>query len=357
VNDVLLRADAISVRRGRRVVLERCDVTVRTGEVLGVYGPNGAGKSSLLQALAGLLPLASGQLSFKDRVLGQTLTPLDYHRATAAVFQEPLLLRGTVWHNVTLGLRLRGVAAHERDGRARQWLERLKIADLAERPVGGLSGGEAQRTSLARALVLDPEIMFLDEPFASLDAPTRFRLVGELADILAERRIAAVFVTHDLAEAADVCRRCLVLDRAHVLAEGELPQIIRQPHSRRIAEIVGTENIFEGTIVEGHSDGLSLEWSGQRLAISRGNLAPGRRVTFVVRHEDVLLGDPRIFAAPNTLHGRVSYVRRRGEMQLLGIQVGNPWIWQASAPPHEEYAPGQEIAITVPPAAIWVMPE
>ena len=107
MNDVLLRADAISVRRGRRVVLERCDVTVRTGEVLGVYGPNGAGKSSPAASARRAPPLASGQLSFKDRVLGQTLTPLDYHRATAAVFQEPLLLRGTVWHNVTLGLRLR----------------------------------------------------------------------------------------------------------------------------------------------------------------------------------------------------------------------------------------------------------
>jgi ABC-type sulfate/molybdate transport systems ATPase subunit len=165
--------------------------------------------------------------------------------------------------------------------------------------------------------------MFLDEPFASLDAPTRFRLVGELADILAERRIAAVFVTHDLAEAADVCRRCLVLDRGHVLAEGELPQIIRQPRSRRIAEIVGTENIFEGAVVDAHPNGVSLEWSGQRLAILGNNLALGRCVTFVVRHEDVCLGDPRISAAPNTLHGRVSYVRRRGETQLVGIRVAN----------------------------------
>lgn len=339
------------------MVLESCDVTVRTSEVLGVYGPNGAGKSTLLQALAGLLPLASGHLAFKGRVLGQTLTTLDYHRATAAVFQEPLLLRGTVWHNVTLGLRLRGVAAHERDARAWPWLERLKIADLAERPIRALSGGEAQRTSLARALVLNPEIMFLDEPFASLDAPTRFRLVGELAEILAEGRIAAVFVTHDLAEAADVCHRGLIMDRGHVLAEGELPQIIRQPRSRRIAEIVGTENIFEGTVVDVHSSGGSLEWSGQRLAISRDNLASGRRVTFVVRHEDVRLGDPKSSAAPNTLLGHVSYVRRCGEAQLVGIRVGSPHVWHATASPHEQYAPGQQVAITIPPAAIWVMPE
>jgi tungstate transport system ATP-binding protein len=254
-------------------------------------------------------------------------------------------------------LRLRGVAAHERDVRARHWLERLKIADPAERPIGALSGGEAQRTSLARALVLDPEIMFLDEPFASLDAPTRLRLVGELADILAERRIAAVFVTHDLAEAADVCGRCLVLDRGRVLAEGELPQISRQPRSRRIAEIVGAENIFDGTVVDVRPNGASLEWSGQRLAIQRDNLGLGRRVTFVVRREDIRLGEPSVSAMPNTLHGRVSYVRRRGETQLVGIRIGHPWIWHATASLNKHYSPGEEVAITIPPTAIWVMPE
>src|SRR6266852_7427600 len=207
----LLRAEEISVRRERRVVLAPCDVTVRTGEVIGVYGPNGAGKSTLVQALAGLLPLASGRVVFRGQLLGQEVSLLAYHRRIAAVFQEALLLRGTVWHNVALGLSLRGIKPADHHHRVQPWLERLNIAHVAHRPVGTLSGGEAQRTSLARALVLDPEILFLDEPFAALDAPTRRRLVREFANLLRARLIATVFVPHDLAEAPTICDRCVIL--------------------------------------------------------------------------------------------------------------------------------------------------
>jgi ABC-type Fe3+/spermidine/putrescine transport system ATPase subunit len=152
-------------------------------------------------------------------------------------------------------------------------------------------------------------------------------------------------------------RTDLVLDRGQVLAEGELPQISRQPRSRRIAEIVGAENIFDGTVVDVRPNGASIEWSGQRLAIQRDNLELGRRVIFVVRRDDVRLGDPRISATPNTLNGRVTYVRRRGETQLVGIRIGHPCIWHATASPNEQHAPRQEIAITIPQAAIWVVPE
>src|SRR5262249_2175534 len=160
------------------------------GEVVGIYGPNGAGKSTLLQALAGLLPLASGHLCFDGRRVGSDLSAVAYRRQTAAVFQESLLLRGTVGYNVALGLWLpggpsvRGVPSAEQAPRVASWLERLQIGHLTQRRVGTLSGGEAQRVSLARTLVLETNLVFLDEPFAALDAPTRCRLVGELADIL-----------------------------------------------------------------------------------------------------------------------------------------------------------------------------
>src|SRR5262249_59194517 len=115
---------------GRRLVLEPCDVTISPGEVDGLYGPNGAGKSTLLQALAGLLPLASGHLLFDGRRVGRDLSAMAYRRQTAAVFQEPLLLRGTVWYNVALGLSLRGVSSAERALRVASWLERLQIGPL-----------------------------------------------------------------------------------------------------------------------------------------------------------------------------------------------------------------------------------
>ena len=241
MNDVLLQASGISVHRTGHLVLRPTDLPVRAGEIVGIYGPNGAGKSTLLQALAGLLPLSTGAIAVRGKVLGKDLTPLAYHRRIAAVFQEPLLLRGTVSHNVGLGLVLRGVSRAEREARVQPVLQQLKIAHLADRAVGMLSGGEAQRASLARALVLDPDVLFLDEPFAALDQPTRRRLVLEFADLLRARRLATVFVTHDFSEASALCDRCLILDAGEILQEGPPLQLLQQPRTRRVAEILGLE--------------------------------------------------------------------------------------------------------------------
>lgn len=241
MNDLLLQASRISVRRNGRLTLQPTDFAVRAGETVGIYGPNGAGKSTLLQALAGLLRLSSGTITVGGQVLGLDLTPFAYHRRIAAVFQEPLLLRGTVSYNVALGLALRGVGKAERKARVRLMLEQLKIDHLADRCVGMISGGEAQRTSLARALVLDPEVLFLDEPFAALDQPTRRRLVREFAELLRGRRMATVFVSHDFAEAAALCSRCAILDAGAILQDEPPARVLERPRTRRVAEIVGIQ--------------------------------------------------------------------------------------------------------------------
>ena len=352
----LLRAEAMSVRRGRRMVLAPCDVTVHPGEVLGVYGPNGAGKSTLLQALAGLLPLASGRVVFYGQRLGQEVPLLAYHHRIAAVFQEALLLRGTVWHNVALGLSLRGIKPVDHHQRVQPWLERLNIAHVAHRPVGTLSGGEAQRTSLARALVLEPEILFLDEPFAALDAPTRVRLVEELGAILTERRIAALFVTHDLAEASDLCHRCVVLDQGHVLQEGDLPTILHRPCARRVAEITGTEHIFEATVAAVQPHGVWLDWDGQRLWASRASVAVGMTVTFVLQPEELHLC-PAAEGHPSCgLRGRVEQIRQRGPGWRVSVRGNNAHTVSIACARAPDLTPGQEVTMTCPPHAIWIVP-
>jgi tungstate transport system ATP-binding protein len=237
----LLEGSGIVVRRAQHVTLGPVDFSLAAGETVGVYGPNGAGKSTLLQALAGLLPLATGTVAFRGQALGRDLDLLSYHRRIGAVFQEPLLLRGSVAHNVGLGLALRGVARAEQARRVQVALERLNIAHLAERNVARLSGGEAQRTSLARALVLEPEVLFLDEPFSALDQPTRRHLVRELGAVLRERRMATLFVTHDFAEALALCDRCVLLDAGRVLQVDAPARLLEQPCSARAAEIVGIE--------------------------------------------------------------------------------------------------------------------
>lgn len=245
MNDVILQASGISVHRNSRLLLQLADFAVHAGETVGIYGPNGAGKSTLVQALAALLPLSSGTIAMRGRILGADLTEFAYHRRIAAVFQEPLLLSGTVSYNVGLGLQLRGVSKAERSTRVRPILELLNIAHLADRSISTLSGGEAQRTSLARALALDPEVLFLDEPFAALDQPTRRRLVRELAALLRTQRMATVIVTHDLAEAFALCQRCVILDAGAILQDEPLALVLERPRSRRVAEIVGVEQHLE----------------------------------------------------------------------------------------------------------------
>jgi tungstate transport system ATP-binding protein len=353
----LLHAEGISVRRGRRLVLEPCDVTISPGEVVGLYGPNGAGKSTLLQALAGLLPLASGHLCFDGQRVGRDLAAVAYRRQIAAVFQEPLLLRGTVGYNVALGLSLRGVPSPEQASRVASWLTRLQIGHLMQRRVGTLSGGEAQRVSLARTLVLEPHLVFLDEPFASLDAPTRFRLVDELAAILTERRIAAFFVTHDLTEASALCTRCLVLEHGRVLQESALKDLLHRPRSRRVAEITGMENILDATVSVQNGTRLELDWDGQKVRVTAGSGHIGNRVTFTVRPQDVHLAPDGDETGPgmNRFRGHVERVRRHGYTQLVSVRVGQTSVLQALAPMHLAVTPGMAVTVTLPPQALWIM--
>jgi tungstate transport system ATP-binding protein len=353
----LLHAEGISVRRGRRLVLAPCDVTIRPGEVIGIYGPNGAGKSTLLQALAGLLPLASGHLHFDGRCVGRDLSAVAYRRQIAAVFQEPLLLRGTVGYNVALGLSLRGVPSAEQAPRVASWLERLQIGHLTQRRVGTLSGGEAQRVSLARTLVLEPKLVFLDEPFASLDAPTRFRLVDELADILTERRIAAFFVTHDLTEASALCTRCIVLEHGRVLQESDLDDLLHRPRSRRVAEITGIENMLDATVAGQHGDRLELAWDGQKVCVTAGGGHIGNAVTFTVCPQDVHLAPNGDGTGPgmNRFRGHVERVRRHGHTQFVSVRVGQTSVLQALAPMHLAVTPGMAVIVTLPPQALWIM--
>jgi tungstate transport system ATP-binding protein len=179
--DILLGAEDLLVRRGGVTVLDISDLCVLKGEVLALIGPNGAGKSTLLLTLAGLLKPSRGRFRFGE---GRITDPFSYRRRVAMVFQEPLLFDTTVFNNVASGLKIRGMESAEIKRTVPGYLERFGIGHLNRRSARKLSGGEAQRTSLARAFVTKPEIIFLDEPFSSLDPPTREALIGDLEKIL-----------------------------------------------------------------------------------------------------------------------------------------------------------------------------
>ena len=231
---IILEVEALRIRRGGVQVLELPYFSLSAEEKVAVVGPNGAGKSSLLLGLACLIERGSGRISFQ----GTEVTPrteIAYRRRIAVVFQEPLLFDTTVLDNVAEGLRIRGKGRGEARDIARDNLELFKVGHLAGRSAHKLSGGEAQRVSLARAFAVRPELLLMDEPFSSLDLPTRIVLAEDLGRILHESGTAAIIATHDRIEAFHIVDRLVVMDRGKIVQEGTPKEVMAQPVNAFVA--------------------------------------------------------------------------------------------------------------------------
>ncbi|MBV6396926.1 MAG: Glycine betaine/proline betaine transport system ATP-binding protein ProV [Anaerolineales bacterium] len=209
--------DLLIQRNGRDALcVDALDIA--RGETLAIVGPNGAGKSTLLLGLARLIPLVRGKIRFEGRVLTEW-DELEYRRKIAFVFQDPLLMDMPVWDNVALGLKFRGADAETIRARSLHWMRAMGIEALAERRAGRLSGGEAQRVSLARAFVLEPQLLLMDEPFSAVDPQTRAQLLRDLSSLLSQEQRTTIIVTHSLKEAAQLG------DRVAIIIGGRLKQV------------------------------------------------------------------------------------------------------------------------------------
>lgn len=225
MNSIILSANDLQLVLNGRNIFSIDDLVLHTGEVMALIGPNGAGKSSLLLTLALIQKPTQGTIQFKEQMVSEA-NLLALRRRMALVFQEALLLDTTVWRNIKIALRIRGISGQEADIRAKMWLERFGIMHLSHRQARQLSGGEAQRASLARAFSLEPEVLFLDEPFASLDYPTRKALLKELGGVLREMGIATVFVTHDPTEIPYLASCVKVMHKGRIIKSGTVDEIL-----------------------------------------------------------------------------------------------------------------------------------
>ena len=222
------------------------------GELLAVLGPNGAGKSTVLRCIAGLLPVDRGCI----RVDGETvddprasvLVPAE-RRSTGVVFQDYLLFDHlSALDNVAFGLRARGADKRHARRVATEWLERTGMADHAGHRPRALSGGQAQRIALARALATDPRVLLLDEPLAALDAGARATMRRDLRRHLGSFEGMALLVTHDPVDAYALADRVVVLEDGRVVQHGTLADVTAHPRSRYVAELVGL-NLVHGSLL------------------------------------------------------------------------------------------------------------
>jgi tungstate transport system ATP-binding protein len=234
----LLQLSSLLVCREGRTVLDIRSLSVERGEILAIVGPNGAGKSTLFLALARLLKADRGQVIFNGQS-ADSVPDLEYRRQIALVLQEPLLMDMSVYENAALGLKFRRKSTPQIEERVTHWLDRLGIAHLSHRPARKLSGGEAQRVSLARAFVLEPNLLLLDEPFTALDAPTRIRLLEDLKSVLAETKMTTIFITHDLQEALKLATRMAVILDGRIEQSGAPQDVFERPINDRVASFLG----------------------------------------------------------------------------------------------------------------------
>jgi molybdate transport system ATP-binding protein len=230
------------------------DITLSAepGEVVGLIGPNGAGKSTTLRALAGLVPIDDGSI----RVGDDTWSSPDLHlppneRSVGVVFQDHLLFPHlSALDNVGFGLRSAGVSRKDARARAQSWLERLAIADLADRRPGQLSGGQAQRVAIARALASEPRMLLLDEPTASLDASGAMTLRTQLREHLQAFAGVSIVVTHTALDAMVMTDRLVVLDQGVIVQMGTPTEVAARPRTHHVAALVGL-NLVRGEASNG----------------------------------------------------------------------------------------------------------
>lgn len=324
----VIEAESLQVLRGQVEVLNIPSFYLADQEILSLIGPNGSGKSTLLLTLSGLLKPVTGRILFRGRVIGPDQEVLDYRRRIAMVFQEPLLFDTTVFNNVAAGLKIRGMPREEIRAKATEGLERFNIAHLTGRSARKLSGGEAQRASLARALATGPEVLLLDEPFAALDPPTRQAIITDMEKIIRQTGIAVVLVTHDASEALRLSDRIMVMDKGRIVQSGSPVEVMNRPANRFVAEFGGMESIIPGTVLKKSNGAVLISINGGAIE-ARGDLSPGEKVLCGIRPENVEIDNhPSSHSGnyENVFSGKITGITSVGPFLKITVDCGFPLV-------------------------------
>jgi thiamine transport system ATP-binding protein len=337
----MLRVEHAVVQFGAKPAVDGVDLEVGAGETVAILGPSGCGKTTLLRAIAGLQPLASGRICWD----GDDLAAVPPHqRRFGLMFQEYALFpHRDVAGNVAFGLRMAGVGGDERRRRVDEVLELVGLVDLRDRRVAGLSGGEQQRVALARALAVEPRLLMLDEPLGALDRPWRERLLREIRMLLDRAHLPAIYVTHDHEEALALAERIVVMRAGRVVQAGAAADVWRHPVDEWTAAFLGFGPAVDA--VNG-PEGLATPWGMLATKVSAATNTTVR----VVMRPDALRLDP---AGP--VGGRVVHRAFAGDRAELTVDAGGVAV-RVRVPDRDAPETGAAIRLSIDDEAVLVYP-
>lgn len=319
-----IRADGITKRFGDVTALRNVSLEIAPGELFFLLGGSGCGKTTLLRCIAGLEIPTEGKVFFGDR----DVTDLPTHKREAAmVFQSYALWpHMTVGQNIAFGLEERKVEKKEIQRRVEEALEMVKLDGFAKRGIDQMSGGQQQRVSLARALVVRPKCLLLDEPLSNLDAQLRLEMRSEIRRIVKENDLTGVYVTHDQSEALSMADRMAVMDEGVIVQVGPPEVIYRQPVTSYVAGFIGETNLLRGTAREGNQ----VEIPGATLVATPGvegfQPATGSPVILSIRPEAIEIVNP----TQATLAGKIIERIYLGSLIQYAVKLDDGTVMQVT---------------------------
>jgi iron(III) transport system ATP-binding protein len=339
-------------------VIRGLSTTVAEGQMLVLLGPSGCGKTTTLQLVAGLLHPDDGSIVIDGNAVagpGWGLPP--ERRNLGMVFQSYAVWpHKTVFENVAYGLELRSVGREELRRKVQQALDLVHLGELGERYPSEISGGQQQRVALARAIVVEPSLLLLDEPLSNLDATLREQMRIELKLLLRKLGLAAIYVTHDQAEAMVLADHLVVMRNGIIEQQGPAEAVFLRPRSGFIARFLGVTNLLKGRVIEMGSNRARVE-VGALGTISafladdvRTHLKIGDAACVSIRPLELTLSPSRPASATNAFEGKITERIFLGDLTEHYVQSGEI-RWRIHVVSSTRFAPGDTVWISFAPEA------